>query len=148
MESWKVDPMTYFKKFDINSDGKLSSGELMPALQSLGFDPTNDDIKRIMDAADNDGDGMIEYESGEFVALLDELEDEPYDKVLEAFKFLDKNGDGQISADELRQLVTTHGSPMSEGDADKLIARADLNGDGFIDYLEFVEMQNMSTVLI
>ena len=102
------------RKFDVNDDGKLSAEELMPALQSLGFDPTQDDIKRLMDAADNDGDGMIEYESEEFVALLDELEDEPYDKVLEAFKFLDKNGDGQISADELRELVTNHGTPMSE----------------------------------
>ena len=86
----------------------------MPALQSLGFDPTQEDVKKLMDAADNDGDGMIEYESEEFVALLDELDDEPLDKVLEAFNFLDKNGDGQISADELRQLVTKFGTPMSE----------------------------------
>ena len=86
----------------------------MPALQSLGFDPTKEDLKKIMGAADRDGDGMIEYESEEFVALLDELEDEPVDKVLEAFKFLDKNGDGQISAEELRQLVPNHGTPMSQ----------------------------------
>eukprot|EP00090_Calanus_glacialis_P002215 TRINITY_DN11663_c0_g1_i1.p1 TRINITY_DN11663_c0_g1~~TRINITY_DN11663_c0_g1_i1.p1 ORF type:complete len:149 (-),score=53.08 TRINITY_DN11663_c0_g1_i1:52-498(-) len=148
MESWRVDPLAYFKRFDVNSDGKLSAEELMPALQSLGFDPTQEDVKKLMDAADNDGDGMIEYESEEFVALLDELDDEPLDKVLEAFKFLDKNGDGQISADELRQLVTKFGTPMSEADADKLIAIADQNGDGVIDYAEFVEMQNMSTVLI
>ena len=57
---------------------------------------------------------MIEYDSEEFVALLDELDDEPIDKVLEAFRFLDKNGDGQISAAELRSLVTNHGTPMSE----------------------------------
>ena len=35
-----------------------------------------------------------------------------------------------------------------QADADKLIAIADQNGDGVIDYAEFVEMQNMSTVLI
>ena len=98
----------------MNNDGKLSAEELMPALQSLGFNATKDDVKKIMDAADNDGDGMIEYESDEFVALLDELDDEPMDKVLEAFQFLDKNGDGQISAEELRLLVTTHGNPMSQ----------------------------------
>jgi len=148
MDSWRVNPLTYFKKFDVNNDGKLSAEELMPALQSLGFNATKDDVKKIMDAADNDGDGMIEYESEEFVALLDELDDEPMDKVLEAFQFLDKNGDGQISAEELRLLVTTHGNPMSQDDADKLIAMADLNGDGYIDYQEFVEMQNFSTVLI
>ena len=103
-----------FRKFDVNQDGKLSAEELMPALQSLGFNATEEDVKKIMDAADNDGDGKIEYESDEFVALLDELDDEPMDKVLEAFQFLDKNGDGQISAEELRLLVTTHGNPMSQ----------------------------------
>ena len=102
------------RKFDVNNDGKLSAEELMPALQSLGFNATKEDVKKIMDAADNNGDGMIEYESDEFVALLDELDDEPMDRVLEAFQFLDKNGDGQISAEELRLLVTTHGNPMSQ----------------------------------
>merc|ERR1711915_818886 len=148
MEFWQVNPIAYFKKFDANSDGKLSAEELKPALQSIGFDPTNEDIKKLVDAADHDGDGMIEYDSEEFVALLDELDDEPIDKVLEAFRFLDKNGDGQISAAELRSLVTNHGTPMSEAEADKLIALADRNGDGFIYYAEFVEMQNLSTVMI
>ena len=86
----------------------------MPALQSLGFNPTKADVKRLMEAADSDGDGMIEYDTEEFVALLEELEDEPYDQVMEAFKYLDKDGDGLISSEELKRLVTSHGEPMSE----------------------------------
>ena len=86
----------------------------MPALQSLGFNPTKADVKRLMEAADSDGDGMIEYDTEEFIALLEELEDEPYDEVMEAFKYLDKDGDGLISSEELKRLVTSHGEPMSE----------------------------------
>ena len=67
-----------------------------------------------MEAADSDGDGMIEYDTEEFIALLEELEDEPYDQVMEAFKYLDKDGDGLISSEELKRLVTSHGEPMSE----------------------------------
>ena len=69
-----------------------------------------------MEAADSDGDGMIEYDTEEFIALLEELEDEPYDQVMEAFKYLDKDGDGLISSEELKRLVTSHGEPMSEVD--------------------------------
>ena len=86
----------------------------MPALQSIGFNPSKADINRLIAAADADGDGMVEYDSQEFIKLLEELEDEPYDQVLAAFEFLDKDGDGLISADELRALVTNHGEPMSK----------------------------------
>ena len=78
----------HFRKYDVNNDGKLSEEELLPALQSLGFNPTKADVKRLMEAADSNGDGMIEYDSDEFIALLEELEDEPYDQVMEAFKYL------------------------------------------------------------
>ena len=103
-----------FRKFDVNNDGKLSEEELLPALQSIGFNPSKADIKRLIDAADNDNDGMIDYANQEFVALLEELEDEPYNQVLEAFEYLDKDGDGIITADELRALVSNHGDPMSK----------------------------------
>ena len=86
----------------------------MPALQSIGFNPTRADIKRLIAAADEDGDGMIEYDSQEFITLLEELEDEPYDQVLAAFEYLDKDGDGLISAEELRDLVMNHGEKMTK----------------------------------
>lgn len=124
-------------------DGKLSEEELMPALQSIGFNPTKADIHRLIAAADSDGDGMVEYDSQEFVKLLEELEDEPYDQVLAAFEFLDKDGDGLISTEELRALVTNHGEPMSQEAVDKLVKEADINGDGVIDYFEFVQMYNV-----
>ena len=134
----------------------------MPALQSIGFNPTRADIKRLIAAADEDGDGMIEYDSQEFITLLDELEDEPYDQVLAAFEYLDKDGDGLISAEELRDLVMNHGEKMTQvwwlddslwsldntdvqEEADDLVKKADLNGDGSIDYFEFVQMYNIQS---
>jgi len=148
MVDYLTNPKVYFKKFDVNNDGKLSEDELLPALQSLGFNPTKADVKRLMEAADSDGDGMIEYDSEEFIALLEELEDEPYDQVMEAFKYLDKDGDGLISSEELKRLVTSHGEPMSEDQANELVKMADVNGDGSIDYSEFVQLYNFKAAMI
>merc|ERR1712066_187517 len=141
-------PKLYFQKFDVNNDGKLSTEELMPALQSIGYNPTKADVKRIMDAADDNGDGKIDYDSEEFVSLLQELEDEPYDKVMAAFKHFDKDGNGSLDAAELKSILTTMGDKLTEEQADQLLQMADQNGDGVIDYSEFVQIHNFTAPIL
>jgi hypothetical protein len=42
--------MTFpLRQFDVNNDGKLSAEELKPALQSLGFNPTDADVQVSLD---------------------------------------------------------------------------------------------------
>ena len=50
----------------------------------------------------------------------------------------DKDGNGLISRDELRDVMTQLGEKMSEDDIDEMIEDADKNGDGMINYEEFV----------
>ena len=60
---------------------------------------------------------------------------------LEAFQKVDKNGDGHVSPDELRVIMTDHcGEALSASEIDKMIRDADCDGDGEIDYEEFVGM--------
>ena len=57
---------------------------------------------------------------------------------IDAFRVFDKNGDGFISAAELRHIVTNLGDTMMDEEADDLINSADVDGDGMINYEEFV----------
>ncbi|OIW04453.1 hypothetical protein TanjilG_32645 [Lupinus angustifolius] len=50
-----------FKHFDANGDGQISSSELGDALNALGS-VTVEDVKKMMDEIDTDGDGFISYE--------------------------------------------------------------------------------------
>lgn len=52
----------------------------------------------------------------------------------------DRNGDGVVSHDELRQVMRSLGLNLSHRETNKLIADADVNGDGSVDYMEFIEM--------
>ncbi|KAK9787470.1 hypothetical protein WJX73_007722 [Symbiochloris irregularis] len=53
---------------------------------------------------------------------------------IKAFKSFDRDGDGFITADELKMKLG------SQADVSQLIAAADKNGDGKIDYSEFCEL--------
>ena len=52
----------------------------------------------------------------------------------------DKNNDGFITADELRQVIETFGHDLTDEEMDEMIEGVDKNKDGKINYLEFLEM--------
>lgn len=52
----------------------------------------------------------------------------------------DKDGNGHISAAELRHVMTSLGEKMNEEEVDEMIREADVDGDGQINYQEFIKM--------
>lgn len=50
-----------------------------------------------------------------------------------AFKVIDKNGDGQISLQEFRAVMTFN-NMFSKDEVDKLFKEVDTKGKGYIDY--------------
>ena len=46
----------------------------------------------------------------------------------------DKNGDGYISASELRHVMTTLGEKLTDDEVDEMIREADIDGDGKVNY--------------
>merc|ERR1712117_953006 len=58
----------------------------------------------------------------------------------EAFKLFDADGDGMISADELKTLITKVGGEMADAEAKALIHAADKDGSEGIDFEEFAQL--------
>jgi len=55
------------------------------------------------------------------------------------FKAFDKNGDGRLSMDEVKQGYLDHyGKVMSDDEVEKMFKSVDSDNSGFIDYTEFV----------
>ena len=55
-------------------------------------------------------------------------------EILEAFKVFDSDGNGFISAAELRHVMTNLGERLTDEEADEMIREADIDGDGQINY--------------
>jgi calmodulin len=56
----------------------------------------------------------------------------------QAFAVFDRDGDGLIDTDELRQTMRDLGEELSEGDLRAMMIAADTNGDGKVDFQEFL----------
>lgn len=60
----------------------------------------------------------------------------------EAFKVFDSDGNGFINAAELRQVMMNLGEKLTEEEVEMMIKEADTNGDGLVNYEEFITMMN------
>jgi len=61
----------------------------------------------------------------------------PEEELKEAFNVFDKDGNGFISASELRHVMTNLGEKLTDKEIDEMIREADVDGDGQISYEEF-----------
>ncbi|XP_037946792.1 calmodulin-like [Teleopsis dalmanni] len=132
-----------FTLFDKDGDGFITTNELGVVMRSLGRNPTESQLTEMITQVDVDNSGTIEFP--EFLAMMarqmsrDVNSDQ---EIRDAFRVFDRNGDGFISAEELRYVMTNMGEKLTLEEANEMIREADLNGDGQIDYNEFVEMMS------
>lgn len=90
-----------------------------------------------MRGIDTDGDGRIDYT--EFVAAaFDRQMLLSKENLRVAFKIFDADGNGSITLDELQAVFAGgNASGKTEDVWNEIMASADANGDGEIDYNEF-----------
>eukprot|EP00949_MAST-11_sp_MAST-11-sp1_P004691 g4691.t1 len=69
------------------------------------------------------------------------------EEIMEAFKVFDKDGNGFISAAELRHIMTNLGEKLTDEEVDEMIREADIDGDGQINYEEFVKMMMSKSIM-
>lgn len=87
---------------------------------------------------DIDGNGTIDYT--EFVmATMNEKNILSNEKLEQAFKMFDKDGGGTISPEEIKEVLG-FGSSINQKLIDDIIKEVDENGDGVIQFDEFVHM--------
>merc|ERR1712166_281475 len=58
-----------FDLFDTDGSGCIDGKELKIAMQALGFEPSNDEIAKMMSDIDCDGNGTVEFE--EFIEMME-----------------------------------------------------------------------------
>ncbi|KAH8041052.1 hypothetical protein HPB51_013712 [Rhipicephalus microplus] len=129
-----------FALFDKDGDGAISTKDLGTVMRSLGQSPTEAELKDIISELDVDGNGTVDFP--EFLALMSKKArtTDTEQEIREAFKVFDRDGKGFIPAAELRHVMTTLGEKLTNEEVDAMIREADVDGDGHINYEDFVSL--------
>eukprot|EP01016_Furgasonia_blochmanni_P006090 TRINITY_DN1242_c0_g1_i3.p2 TRINITY_DN1242_c0_g1~~TRINITY_DN1242_c0_g1_i3.p2 ORF type:complete len:218 (-),score=95.73 TRINITY_DN1242_c0_g1_i3:180-833(-) len=137
-----------FALFDKDGDGTITTKELGTVMRSLGQNPTEAELQDMINEVDIDGNGTIDFP--EFLSLMArKMKDtDTEEELIEAFKVFDRDGNGLISAAELRHVMTNLGEKLTDEEVDEMIREADLDGDGHINYEEFVRMMMAKQILL
>jgi len=124
-----------FTLFDCDRDGEITVEELGKVMRTHGFDPTEEDLKDMIRNVDTNANGAIDF--NEFIDMMVKRGANVEEDVAHAFKVFDRDGDGLITGEELRLTMNNLGEPITEAEVNAMIAEADLDGDGKINFVEF-----------
>ncbi|XP_052762134.1 neo-calmodulin-like [Mya arenaria] len=136
-----------FSVLDENGDGRISKTEIARAYRLAGFNPTKGELDDIVKEHDENDDGYIDFEEY-FNVMSSKMGKVDIEKehMKTAFRVLDTNNDGYITADELKHALTGAGDHFTDTEIANIIDRADKNHDGKIDYKEFVDAELCKSV--
>ena len=136
-----------FLVLDKDGSGEISEDELRGIFQDPRLKMTEEDIDKLFTEFDLDGSGLINI--SEFLILMSNRENKELKELVhraiilrsairKAFREFDKNGDGWINKKEFKSVMRIQKARMTETQIDAMVKVADRNGDGKIDYDEFL----------
>ena len=127
-----------FELYDKDKDGSITLKELSQVLKSINADFSQNQIESVISEADTTGTGKLNLD--DFISLMASKyrETDTDEEVINAFRVFDKEGTGVIAANELKHIMTTLGDKLTDEEVDEMIREADINGDGWIYYEDFV----------
>ncbi|WCJ20224.1 Calcium-dependent protein kinase [Euphorbia peplus] len=127
-----------FTNMDTDKSGTITYEELKSGLARLGSKLSEFEVKQLMEAADVDGNGTIDYI--EFIsATMHRYRLERDEHLYKAFRYFDKDSSGYITRDELESAMKEYGMG-DEASIKEIISEVDTDNDGRINYEEFCTM--------
>merc|ERR1712020_300490 len=105
-----------FSLFDADHDGEITINELGRVMRNHGLNPTDDELRDMIRNVDKNSNGAIDF--NEFIEMMLRRDSKIEEDVLHAFRVFDRDGDGLISAEELKLTMNNLGEPLTEAELD------------------------------
>ncbi|XP_042236168.1 troponin C, isoallergen Bla g 6.0101-like [Homarus americanus] len=136
-----------FAMFDENKTGFIQTDKLLGILGDLGQQVDPDELRTAIKQMDVDGSAVAEGKLtfDQFVNIVgcfmeDEDDEAMAEELKEAFRMYDKEGNGYITTQTLKEILKELDNKLTSEDLDGIIEEVDEDGSGTVDFDEFMEM--------
>jgi len=117
----------------------VECGEIGDMLRALGLNPTEAEVKKIVQEIDPTGQKRVTFE--EFIPLFQvhskKKANGTFEAFAEGFRIFDRDNNGMVSVAEIRHLLTSLGEKLVGTEVDMLVQGME-DTNGMINYEEFV----------
>ncbi len=139
-EETKADYMDSFNMFDTNHDGTINAQKIGQIMRKLGNNPTEEQLFQLIENVAKPGSDKIGFD--DFVDLMEQKnkENDSEVEIINTFQIFNTENNGMISNQELFHIIRTFGETLTDDEIEEIITEADVDGDGYINYEEFVRM--------
>lgn len=143
----KIDIKKAFDLFDTECTGFIEVKELRVAIRALGFEPTKDDIRNMMEEIDKDKSGRIAFNDFLFIMRKKMAEKDTKQELMKSFSFFDDDHTGSISFDNLKRVARELGENLTDEELQEMIDEADLDNDGEVSSEEFLSVLRKTNLI-
>uniref|UniRef100_A0A1I8ICN0 Protein-serine/threonine phosphatase n=2 Tax=Macrostomum lignano TaxID=282301 RepID=A0A1I8ICN0_9PLAT len=133
-----------FLLFDRDGGGTISANELGDVMRSLGQNPSDEEIKRLIEQVDVDGNGELDFSEFTILMMMKMNDGESSGQIREALKVFDEEETGKLHVDKLRQVMVNLGDRMDPVEVDELISLLDVDQDGNVQTEQIVSVLSSS----
>merc|ERR1711975_149175 len=132
-----------FEGFDKEGGGTISQTTMQMILKSMGVKVDKDDMENYAGEVDEAATGQFSFMQFCQVAakfMIEDDEEQMKEELKEAFRIYDKEGQGFITTDVLKEILREIDTTLTVDDLDNIIEEVDEDGSGTLDFDEFQEM--------
>jgi Ca2+-binding EF-hand superfamily protein len=132
-----------FEGFDKEGGGTITQTTMQMILKSMGVKVDKEEMDGYAAEMDEEAAGKFTFEQFCQVAAKFMVEDDVEqmkEELKEAFRIYDKEGQGFITTDVLKEILREIDTTLTEEDLDNIVEEVDEDASGTLDFDEFQEM--------
>lgn len=126
--------------FAKDGDSHIRSQDIGTVMRAIGYSPTEAEVRSLVVSIDRDGNRKLSDQDVVSIISKQQFTQETDEELKDAFRVFDRDGNGYISAAELRHVLTNLGEKLTDEEVDEMIREADITADGRVNYEEFVRI--------